>query len=444
MDSKPDDEKAEQGDQAAERSKRKRAAPTIELKASSVSDRAPAAQANTSAASSSTADPAAPTSASQPAPDPSPVAADPVQPARSQADPVQSESRASPSPHRSAFGAASLIIPAVTGAAAAAAVVAILWVAGIATRPASVAGSPSAPTQTTADITAATDALAARIAKLEANPGAAPSSKDNATPSAASTTDSELTARVAALEKSISSLRDSVESGRAETEKIGAIAGEVKKAQADAPPLPDLTPLEDRISKLEKATVSLTAQAATPPPSTTPPENPKIRAAVAATALDSAVRQGEPYTVMLSNVAATTDNGAALKPLEPFAASGIPSARSLCGELLALVTKADVKPDAGPPSGDVFDRLRLSASKLVKIERTDTASSERASALTRIAAAARRDDLAESKREVMALAPSDLAPFQAWLNKVAAREAALDASRQFASDAMLSLSSSAR
>ena len=54
-------------------------------------------------------------------------------------------------------------------------------------------------------------------------------------------------------------------------------------------------------------------------------------------------------------------------------------------------------------------------------------------------AAALRNDLNEARRELNTLAPADRAAAQAWLDKADARDAALAASRKFASDAMTAL-----
>src|SRR5207248_752814 len=56
-----------------------------------------------------------------------------------------------------------------------------------------------------------------------------------------------------------------------------------------------------------------------------------------------------------------------------------------------------------------------------------------------LAAAALRNDVAEARRELKTLAPADRAAAQSWIEKADARDAALAASRQFATDAMAAL-----
>ena len=133
-------------------------------------------------------------------------------------------------------------------------------------------------------------------------------------------------------------------------------------------------------------------------------------------------------------------NPDALKPLEGFAASGVPSAASLSRELLTLVPKlSPPAPENSTTGTGIVDRLQAGAAKLVRIERTDTVGSDRGAVVARVTAAALRNDFAEARRELKTLAPADRAAAQAWLDKADARDAALAASRQFAADAMAAL-----
>ena len=63
------------------------------------------------------------------------------------------------------------------------------------------------------------------------------------------------------------------------------------------------------------------------------------RRVVAASLLDLAVRHGEPYAALLATAKSLAPNADALKPLEAFAASGVPSPAGLDRELLTLVPK---------------------------------------------------------------------------------------------------------
>ena len=62
--------------------------------------------------------------------------------------------------------------------------------------------------------------------------------------------------------------------------------------------------------------------------------------------------------------------------------------------------------------------------------------SDRNAIVSRVTAAAVRNDIAEARRELKTLAPTDRAAAQAWIDRADARDAALAASRQFSADAM--------
>jgi hypothetical protein len=92
----------------------------------------------------------------------------------------------------------------------------------------------------------------------------------------------------------------------------------------------------------------------------------------------------------------------------------------------------------------IVERLQAGAAKLVKIERTDTAGNDRGAVVARITAAALRNDFNEARRELKTLEPADRAAAQSWLERADARDAALAASRQFATDAMAALTKPAQ
>jgi hypothetical protein len=129
-----------------------------------------------------------------------------------------------------------------------------------------------------------------------------------------------------------------------------------------------------------------------------------------------------------------------LKSLDGFAASGVPSAAVLSRELLTLVPKlSPTVPDSATTGTSLVDRLQAGAAKLVRIERTDAVGNGPSAVVARVTTAALRNDAAEAKRELNMLKPEDRAAAQAWLDKSNARDAALAASHQFATEAMAAL-----
>lgn len=392
-----DDDKTDTAGAAPEGGARKRPPPTIDLEASDVSDNSSATTAdvdNTAAETNTTTPPPTGESATQ-------------------------KSRLSP-----------VLVSAATGALAAALILGASWVADW--PPPHVAAVPQ-----TADLAPSkseVDALGARVAKIESN----------ASKPATATVDSAISARLDALEKSIASLRADMAAARGQSEKAIAAVGEIKSAPPAAVAAPDMAAIEERLGKIEQATIALTAGAAAPQPAPQPVEDPRLRQVAAATLLDTSVHQGEPYAAALTAAKAFAADAKTLAPLDAFAATGIPSARALGRELLALLPKLAPKPEAAAAPSGMWERLQQGASKLVRIQRTDARAGADGVVIARAAAAAQHDDVVEAKRELNSLAVADRAPVQAWIEKVNARDAALAASRQFVADTMTALSKSAR
>jgi hypothetical protein len=156
--------------------------------------------------------------------------------------------------------------------------------------------------------------------------------------------------------------------------------------------------------------------------------------------LDISVRQGEPFTEALNAAKALAGDPLALRPLEDFAASGVPNPASLSRELLTLVPKLSPPLSENTTTGvGIVDRLQAGASKLVRIERTDVVGNDRGAIVARVTAAALRNDVVEARRELNSLPSADRTPAQGWLDKASERDAALAASRHFAAEAMAAL-----
>jgi hypothetical protein len=319
------------------------------------------------------------------------------------------------------------IVAPVSGAVAAALVIGVGWMLGW---PAVEPASPAAPQLTAAAI----DDLTARIAGLESRAG----KTAMADPTAA--------ARLESLEKSLAALRGELGATRAQGEKLAAAVTDAKAAPRTGAPSPDLLGINDRIAKIEGAVRAQAAEitqqgskiADTKAADAKPADDVALRRVVAASLLDVQVRSGEPYQPALAAAKSLAPNADALKPLDDFAAKGVPSAARLSGELLTLVPKLSpsAPPDNATTGSGIVERLQAGAAKLVRIERTDTVGNDRGAVVARATKAALRNDANEARRELMTLAPADRADAQSWLDKADARDAALAASRQFAADAM--------
>jgi hypothetical protein len=245
--------------------------------------------------------------------------------------------------------------------------------------------------------------------------------------------------RIEALEKSLVSLTGEVATARAQSEKLAAAVNDVKAAPRESGSALDLSAINERIAGLESA---IRAQsAATAQQNAKPADDMPLRRIVAAALLDVLVRIGDPYPAALAAAKSLAPDPDALKPLEGFAASGVPSVNALCRELLTLVPKLSppAQQDNATTGTGIVERLQAGAAKLVRIERTDTVGNDRGAIVARVTAAALRNEPNEARRELNTLAPADRAAAQGWIDKADARDAALAASRKFAAEAMAAL-----
>ena len=227
------------------------------------------------------------------------------------------------------------VIAALSGAVAASLVICVGWLLGW---PAVLPATSSAPAFNAAVI----DDLAARVASIEAkiNKPAAPAP------------DPAMVGRVEALEKSLASLRGDLSGLRAQSEKLAASVNDAKSTPRESAASVDLSAINERIAELERAARAQVSEIAQE--SGKPADDVPLRRVVAASVLDVSVRQGEPYAAALAAAKSLAENADALKPLDGFATTGVPSAASLSRELLTLVPKLSpaAAPDAAARSRD--------------------------------------------------------------------------------------------
>ncbi|MFT4120490.1 COG4223 family protein [Bradyrhizobium sp.] len=346
---------------------------------------------------------------------------------RLEAEPFEAEAEA-PSGHSDTDTSAKSapvspwIIAPFSGAAAAAVVIGVGWMLGW---PA-VQAPPAAPQVTSATV----DALGGRVAAVEAR---------IAKPAA----DPAMSVRIDALEKTIGALRGDVANLRAQSDKLASALTDMKPAPGDATAVSGgLAAIDERLSQLERASKTDRAEIAQQgekiADAKTVDDKP-LRHVVAASLLDVAVRHGDPYESQLAAARSLAAQPDALKPLELFASSGIPTPVALSRELLNIVPKLVPPAEAPSSNAGIVERLQAGASKLVRIERTDGVGNDRGAIVARVTSAALRNDFVEARRELKTLPEADRAPAQAWLDKADARDAALAASRKFADDAMADL-----
>lgn len=401
------DDKPEDAGLAPDSGRAKRTPPTIDLEATEVSTQPQQ------------------TGEAEAQPEPAKAEAE-REPVKAEAEPERSEAHAAVPATPVSAPVSPWVIAPLSGAVAAALVIAVGWMLGW---PA-VQAPPAAPQVTTA----AVDALSGRLASVEAKV-----SKPAADPAAA--------ARADALEKSVAGLRSDIAAVRAQSDKLASTVDAVKAAPGSAAAAPDFSAVNERIAQLEKtikaSRVEL-AQQGEKIADAKPADDKPLRRVVAASLLDVAVRHGDGYAAQLAAARAFAADPAALKPLDAFAASGVPSPVMLTRELLNIVPKLSPPAEAQASGTGIVDRLQAGAAKLVRIERTDAVGNDRGAIVARVTAAALRNDFNEARRELKTLPETDREPAKAWLDKTDARDAALAASRKFADEAMADLAKAAQ
>jgi hypothetical protein len=415
----------------------RRRAPTIELKATEVAVEPQPPAATDSPAASAEVDSAAP-----PEYPTEPPAYDTGAEAPRESSPPPEPPPSLPPQAARRFPDARVSAAGVAGGLAAVIVLAALWLGGmfpaadtgsdrrlaaIETQMRQIANSP-APRNPDAG---AVGEMNARLARLENTP---PRANGNA--SAGSGVEEAIKPLQTALadlarrvDENASALRETRSQADAALEAANATRAAVERNNVEA--------LGNRVAALEQASKTLSDDVAK---SLAASGDRPLRAAMAAQALRTAVERGDPFAAELSAAKGLAADPNLLAPLEPFAASGLPSAAVLARRL-AGIAPAMLKNTAAPtPAGGFLDRLQANAEKLVRIRPVEeTPGDEPAAVVSRAEAKAARSDLAGAVAELNALPQEVRAPAEDWIKRVEARNAALNATRRVAADAMTAL-----
>ncbi len=198
--------------------------------------------------------------------------------------------------------------------------------------------------------------------------------------------------------------------------------------------------LANRIAALEKSAGTLESEIGK---RATITSDRAVRLALATSALRAAVERGEPFAGELAAARPLAPEGS-FASLEPFANSGVPGNAALARELAALVPALRNVANATPPDSGFFERLKFSASRLVRIRPAeDSTSDDPIAVINRIETKAASADVAGALAELAKLPSSVRAPAQAWIEKADARTKAIAVSRQLAADAIGALGKAA-
>jgi len=215
----------------------------------------------------------------------------------------------------------------------------------------------------------------------------------------------EARARADAAEKAVSQMRANIQDVTKDT------AGGLSPGEVDV--------VQKRIAALEQVAKA-------------PPTDNAARLALSAAALRDAVLSGVPFVAELDEVKSLGADEKVLAPLISFANSGTPTSVALAQELRALLPALMKSSQA--PTG-FLERLEANAGKLVRIRPVDAPAGDDASAvLARVEVEAAQGAIDDAIIDLGKLDAATRAPAQDWIRKAQARQAAFAAARQFASE----------
>jgi hypothetical protein len=305
------------------------------------------------------------------------------------------------------------------------------------------------------------DELAARLAQVEAAVAASQDSGASAARpgGAQSLIDSELARRLVGLETIVKTLAEGLARLDGRENQTNAALRELReRTEAAAPPnaappepgvgKAEFDALDQRVAALQKGAASLqqsiernadSLQQTAARGAQTAAADRAVRLAIVATGLRSAVERGAPFAGELKAAKALMPDPQALAPLEPFAASGAPTAEALGRELAALAPQL-ARTGAPSRDGGYLERLQAHAERLVRVRPVNDASGDDATAVVaRIEGKAKQSDIAAALAELRKLPDSARAPAQGWIKTAQEREAAVATAQRIEAAALTAL-----
>jgi hypothetical protein len=268
---------------------------------------------------------------------------------------------------------------------------------------------------------------------------------------AAQKPDPVLISRLAAVEAATKSLSDSVAALGTRVDQVAATAQGAQvqaKTAADASDAAktaaqagvarsDLDSLASRVAALESATKSLSDNVTR---QTSSADDGAARLMATAEALRATVERGAPYQAELAVVKSLGADPSATAPLEPFAATGVPTAAVLARELAALTPALMQAAEPTPNDNSFLARLESNAQHLVRVTPVDAPTGDDSlSNVARINADAAHADIAAALADIATLPDAAKELTAAWVQKAQTRNAAIAASRQLAAGALAAL-----
>jgi hypothetical protein len=304
----------------------------------------------------------------------------------------------------------------------------------LASRPPPPTVDPKAMEEFTARLARIESAVSTRLTSIE---GAVKSAADSSV--AVGRRVDELTAALRSqtetANRRIEELAKTVRDARSQADAAAAAATAARNTPDTS--RADLDKLASRLATVELSAKAVEAEIAK---RTGGSDDRAGRLAIAATSLRNLVERGEAFAAELAAVQSLAADRKSLAPLEPFARTGVPSSFALARELTGLVPALTRAAVATGPEGGFLVKLQANAERLVRIRPVgDAAGDDPASIIARVEDKSAQNDIAGALGELVKLPPNIRTPAEDWIKKAQSRAAAIEATRQFAAAALAAL-----
>jgi len=356
---------------------------------------------------------------------------------------AQAKDEASPSvsAEATANSSRSHLMSALAGGAAGAIAIAAIIVALQATGhwpvregEAPVASAPAAaPNEAAiADLTAQLNKIQSALAARQPDPALSRLTSVEATTKSLGDSLNTLTSRV-------DQATTAAQGAQAQAKSAADVAGAAKTSAQGGIARSDLDALTSRIAALESTVKSL-SDSVSHQTAGGGADDGAARLIAVAEALRTAVERGTPFQAELAAVKSLGADQTTLTPLEPFAASGVPSAAALARELATLAPALTEAVEPKQTQSTFLDRIEVNAQRLVRSTPLDApAGDDPGSVAMRISFNASHGDIDAALTDIAKLPDAAKSIAASWVQKAQARNAAIAASLKLTADALAAL-----
>jgi hypothetical protein len=239
------------------------------------------------------------------------------------------------------------------------------------------------------------------------------------------------------LDGRVTEATDAARSARARAEAAAKAAAQASDSPQGLVGQSDLDALTSRLDRLEKTTKAIETELAK---STNAASDQAARIALLATSVRLAVERGNGFAAELDDLKSVVKDPRELAPLEPFAASGVPTPAVLQRDLSALTPALLKASNVSTSEGGFLSRLQSNAEHLVRVRPLDeTPGDEPENIVLRIEFKSARGDIPGALVEFAKLPATARAPAEEWIKKAESREAAIALARKISTDALSAL-----